>query len=124
LRQFRSEAQKERGELEKQFGGLKLEVTHLNRFMERESMVNSSGPGIFTNSNKAPADPSSSAPSKGMDGCHIDNPSREHAYGSNVPNVCVSATSMNTTLFPPRGHEHSLEFPQTRLVGSFGDYEI
>jgi hypothetical protein len=60
LEMFCSEAKKERGEMEKQFGGLKLEVTHLNRFMERKSMVNSGGPGIFTTSNKSHAGPSSS----------------------------------------------------------------
>jgi hypothetical protein len=60
---FHSEAKKERCEMEKQFGGLKLEVTRLNRFMERKSMVNSGGPGIFTTS-----DPSSSTPEKGVEG--------------------------------------------------------
>jgi hypothetical protein len=101
LESFCSEAEKERGELEKQFGGLKLEVTCLNRFMERECMANLSGPGIFTNSGKLPPDPLSSALKEGVHGCHIDNPSRVYMYGLSVPSAHAPATGMNSTKSPP-----------------------
>jgi hypothetical protein len=49
LEMYRTEAEAKRVEMEKQFSGLKLEVNHLNRFMEQEIMAHSCRPRIFPN---------------------------------------------------------------------------
>jgi SMC interacting uncharacterized protein involved in chromosome segregation len=49
LEMARTEVEMERADMDKQFTGLKLEVGRINRFLERENLVNSqSKPGIIS----------------------------------------------------------------------------
>jgi hypothetical protein len=92
----------------------------MNRFMERETLANLSGPKIFTNSDSPSADRSSHASEEGIEGRRADNPSREHAYGSNVPNAHVSISGMNTAKSSVCDSEHSLESNHAQPGDSYG----
>jgi hypothetical protein len=58
---------------------------------------------------------------EGEEGHQAANPSHEHTYGSNVPNVHVMTSSMNNAKPPPRGSEHYSELSHAHSTGSFED---
>jgi hypothetical protein len=120
LEMFRTEAKAERAEMEKQFGGLKLEVGRLNHFMERENLEqHQAKPGIFSTD---PTFPSSS--SQAEDGavlCQANPSHRDRAYGSNVPNPRAMGSGMNSSRLPLLGSDSALDPYRARPFGSGSD---
>jgi hypothetical protein len=83
-----AETELEHADLDKQFSGLKLEVSRLNRFTEREMMVNLQGKaGIFSNIELAFAHPASTTAANGPDGHRVDTHTRDREIGWNPPNL-------------------------------------
>jgi hypothetical protein len=104
----RTEATAKRIEMDKQLGGLKLEVGRINRFLEHESMANPhSKPGIISTTESALAPPPWSTITNAPDGYHVTNHHRDHESGSvdTHPHIPVNGTNQNTSRVPEHSHE-------------------
>jgi hypothetical protein len=122
LEMFHAETESERAEMDKQFGGLKLEVNRINRFLERENMAHAQGkPGILTINESASARPTSNPFADGPDGHNVDNIPRDREYGSVFTHTQIPTNGTSQT--KPISHtlESSHERPGGRQLGMFGD---
>jgi hypothetical protein len=113
LEMYRTEAEAKRVEMEKQFSGLKLEVNHLNRFMEQEIMAHSCRPGIFPNVDSVSTVQS---PRDAEDSLNCG-----HGAESNVPDTHALVCGMSPTKPIARGSECFVDSARTRLNGAFAD---
>jgi hypothetical protein len=83
LEMFRAEAESERVEMGKQFRGLKLEVNHINRFLEHKNMVHAQEkPDILAINELASARPTSNPLVNGPEGHRAEQTPRDREYGS------------------------------------------
>jgi hypothetical protein len=82
LKMARTEANSESATMDKQFGDLKLEVGHINRFLERETMSHAIEKLGILNTNESAPRPPSSAPIDGPDGHRIEHHHRDRESGS------------------------------------------
>jgi hypothetical protein len=105
----RAEVEADRVVMDKQFGDLKLEVDHLNLFLERENMTHSQGQsGILSASKSAPAPPPLSNPADSPDGHRIELHHWDHELGSIPPQSHIPVNSTNQTKTPFRVLESPL----------------
>jgi hypothetical protein len=109
LEMARAEVEADRVAMDKQFGDLKLEVDHLNLFLERENMTHSQGQsGILSASKSAPAPPPLSNPADSPDGHRIELHHWDHELGSIPPQSHIPVNSTNQTKTPFRVLESPL----------------
>jgi hypothetical protein len=122
LEMFCTEMESERVELEKRFCGLKLEVSRINHFLERESMEHAHAkPGILTINESASARQPSSLTTDSPEGHHVKHNHRDREFGSmhTHTHIPINGTSQSKPQFP--SIESSHERPSGRELGMCGD---
>jgi hypothetical protein len=106
LEMARTEADVELVDQGKHVTDLKLEVTRLNRFMERENLTNLQGrSSILTTNESAPTGPAPTTNIDGPDGHRSDLHARDREFGMMFTQTLISA---NGTPYP-RSFPHAVE---------------
>jgi hypothetical protein len=111
-----AEANVEHADLDKHFSDLKLEVTRLNWFMERETMVTPQAKtGILNTNESASTRPPLTNIADGPEGYRSDIHARDHDFASGFIQTHILANGMPY----PKSNFHGLEHESTPSAQHF-----
>jgi hypothetical protein len=112
----RAKAEQGRAPLKKQFDGLKLKVHRMNRFLERDNLVNQQEKqGIFTSKDGSFTNQSMGDVAGGLKSRRADATQHQQGRGGVPSQTTTCAASTSNTNFCPRGVETAVDLRHPSL---------